>query len=438
MTDKRIAELQKAGVEFIRVTYPDLHGICRGKEIPIEVFAAAAEHGIHQTEAIMTVDLAHNVVAGFEHGFRDYVNIPDLATLVQLPFDPTVAMCLSDGRSLDGSPYDTDPRGALRAAIARFDALGYTAICAPELEFYIVDPDTFTPYAPRFSSVYTCGDIADPKGVLRAITIAARDLGLQPIASAHEYGCGQYEINLAHSEALDAVDRSFRLKDLVKTIAARHGLLATFMGRLFDHDDGSGMHLHLSLERKGKNAFDDANGRNGLSDLAYQFGAGVLAHITGLTAILNPTVNAYRRLVVESLAPTHVNWGDDNRLALLRFPPERGGGARIEVRSADGTANLHLAAAGLLAAGLDGVERKLTLPEPIEGNPYETESLGDALPNNLGAALAALEGDALLVGALGEQLVARFLEIKRYELDRWHAELAKVTDWERREYAPHL
>ena len=270
------------------------------------------------------------------------------------------------------------------------------------------------------------------------MAVAARELGLQPIAASHEYGCGQYEINLDHGEAVDAVDRSFRFKDVAKQIAARHGLLATFMGRPFDHDDGSGMHLHISLERDGVNAFADAAGEEGVSTVAHQFAAGVIAHTPALTAFLNPTVNAYRRLVAESLAPTHINWGYDNRLALLRFPPERGRATRLEVRTGDGSANLYLAVAGILFAGIDGIRRGLELGPPVVGNPYEHEALGEALPSSLDESLAGLEADAMLREAIGDRLCQMFLTIKRYELDRWHAELAKVTDWERREYGFHL
>ena len=433
-----IDELKNNGIEFIRVSYPDLHGVCRGKDITLAHYADVAEHGMAQVEAIMTVDLGHNVVAGFETGFRDYLNVPDPATMVTLPWDPTTAWTLTDARWPDGSAYDACPRAALKRACAELAELGLGAVAAPELEFYLVDPETFKPYTPQVSAVYTAGHGADPDGIVREMTVTARELGLKPIASSHEYGCGQYEINLDHGEAVDAVDRSFRFKDVVKQIAARHGLLATFMGRPFDHDESSGLHLHVSLDRNGENAFADPGGEQGLSTIARQFAAGVLAHTPALTAFLNPTVNSYRRLVAESLAPTHINWGHDNRLALLRFPPERGRATRLEVRTGDGAANLYLAVAGILFAGLDGIRRELELGPPVVGNPYEHDALGEQLPSSLDDSLAGLEADAMLREAIGERLCQMFLTIKRYELDRWHAELAKVTDWERREYGFHL
>ena len=240
--------LRAAGVELVRVSYVDLHGVCRGKDIPIDAFDAVCEHGIAQTEAIMTVDLRHNVIAGFEHGFRDFWAIPDLDTLVRLPTDASVAWCLSDTRRREGD-FPLDPRHALRRAISALAEHGLSAVVAPELEFYLVDPDGWGSYVTRDSSVYTCGPGADPRGVVRAILDCARDLGLRPTTSTQEYGRGQYEINLAHGEALDSADRSFRFKAMVKDVAAEHGLLATFMGQLRDDDEGSGLHLHLSLRR---------------------------------------------------------------------------------------------------------------------------------------------------------------------------------------------
>jgi glutamine synthetase len=226
---------------------------------------------------------------------------------------------------------------------------------------------------------------------------------------------------------------------MVKDVAAMHGLLATFMGQLRDDDEGSGLHLHVSCTREdGANAFADAGG--GLNATGRQFAAGVLAHLPALTAILNPTVNAYRRFIVESLAPTHVNWGADNKLAAVRVPLEGGEATRLELRTGDGTANIHLAIAAVIAAGTDGLQRGLELGEPVHGNPYELgeERLGVALPATLDAALDALAADRVLWDALGAELCETYTQIKRFELERWHAELARVTQWERDEYAHHL
>jgi glutamine synthetase len=429
------------GVETVRVSYGDLHGVCRGKDVPVDAFAYVRQYGIAQTEAVMTIDLRHNIVSGFEHGFRDFRALPDLETLARRPDDPSVIWCLSDARDEHGQPWAVDPRVALRAATAALEDHGLSPIVAIELEFYLVEPETWKPYVDHDSAVYTVGLVSDPRGVLREIVAAARDLGLCPTVATQEYGRAQYEINLMHGPALEAADRAFRLKAVAKDIAHRHGLLATAMGQLFDDDEGSGLHLHVSLARPDHtNAFDAPNQDHGLSGEARAFAAGVLAHMPALTALLNPTVNAYRRFIADSLAPTHINWGLDNRLALLRFPAQRGAATRAEIRSGDGTANPNLVTAGLLSAGLDGLDRDLPLPAPVSGNPYELspEALGPPLPASLDAALDALEADRVLWDALGDALCSTFVSIKRYELERWQAELARVTEWERREYAHHL
>jgi glutamine synthetase len=434
--------LSDEGVETVRVTYPDLHGICRGTDIPIEEFGGVCEHGLHMTEAVMTVDLRHNIVAGFEHGFHDVAAHPALDSLVRLPWDPGTVWCLCDLRTIDpNEPFDQDPRNALRRASAAYSELGLTPIAAPELEFYLCEPRTYRPYVDHDSSVYVVGVRGDPLGVVRELVAACRELGLRPCASTQEYGRGQYEINLDRSQALDAADRAFRLKYAAKEIAARHGLLATFMGKLFDRDESSGFHLHTSLaDASGADAFADPADAHGLSTLARQYAAGVLSHAEALCAFLNPTVNAYRRMEPDSLAPTHVNWGYDNRLALVRFPAERGPRTRAEIRAGDGTANPYLAVAAVLLAGLDGIRRRLELPEPVLGNPYELapDRLGKPLPASLGAALDSLERDEFLREAMGSRLVDVFLMIKRFELARWQRQLALVTDWERKEYAHHL
>jgi glutamine synthetase len=248
----------------------------------------------------------------------------------------------------------------------------------------------------------------------------------------------QYEINIRHSGALDAADRAFLLKVAVKELALRAGLLATFMAKPFNDQGGSGFHVHVSLGRDdGTNACDADDGPGGIGALRGQFVAGVLEHGAGLMALLGPTVNAYRRIVPDSLAPTHVNWGRDNRTAFVRVPNERGSKSRIEVRAGEGGANAHLVTAALLLAGLDGIERGLEPPLPVSGDAYRLDEAasGARLPGDLGAALDALEVDAWLRGGLGEELVATFLAMKRFELERY---ARWVSDWELDEYAAHL
>ncbi|HEX4035379.1 MAG TPA: glutamine synthetase family protein [Solirubrobacteraceae bacterium] len=438
-----VSDLAKAGIRVVRLQYADLHGICRGKDIPVAAFEAAVEEGIGFVEAIMTVDLRHNVTAGFEQGFPDIRARPDLATLRALPWDSRVAVCICDlFDSRTGEPYGADPRGALRRVLAGYEEHGVAPVLAHELEFYLCEPDPsspsgFRPYAGMDSPPYTVGHQADPAGVLAAMLDTAVELGLEATAGCHEYGRSQYEINMHHGEALEVTDRAFRFKDMVKELAARDGLRATFMGKPFNGDEGSGLHLHVSLADGARNACADDSVPDGLSKLARSFLAGVLEHAPAMMVFLNPTVNSYRRIHAEALVPTRVCWGHDHRMALVRVPPERGGGTRLETRLGDGTANPYLAAAALLAAGLDGIRRELEPPKPVEGFLYELPEAdqGPALPTNFPDALDALGADPLMTEALGAQLVETFRLNKAVELDRFRS---WVTDWEFAEYSPRL
>ena len=442
MSDTKLADLIQQGVTTVRLSYSDLHGIARGKEFPASYFEHLSDDGAPACEAIMTVDLKHNVVAGFEHGFQDINARVDPSTLRRIPWDPEVAWALADLERMDGTPYGVDSRGVLKKAVTGYTERGLTPILGPELEFYLCEADPSAPngyrrYVNNDSHVYTVGSVADPRGVLREMLHACADLGLKAYAANHEFGRSQYEINLRHSDALDAADRAFLFKTTVKEIAAQHGLLATFIGKPWNDDEGSGFHLHLSLgDESGANLLN-GDLAEGLSPLAHHFLAGLLEHGPALMAFFNPTTNAYRRIHEEALVPTLVSWGHDNRLCLARVPRERGGATRVELRLGDGAANPYLAAAAALFAGIDGIERELEPPEPIEGLIYEQPAAEECtpLPRSFDAALEALDADELIKDAMGADLVGTFLTIKGYELDR-----AKkyVTDWEFAEYTHHL
>jgi glutamine synthetase len=439
-----LSDLAGTGVRTVRLQYADLHGICRGKDIPVDTFAHVAEDGIGFVEAIMTVDLRHNVVAGFEGGFPDLVAIPDTSTLTRLPWQPDVATCIVDlADAITREPSDVDPRGALKRVLAQYAELGLSPILGPELEFYLLEPDPadprgWRPYAGQDSAVYTVGAVADPRGTLSTMLDACVDLGLGAVALAHEYGRSQYEINLRHSAALDSADRAFRFKALVKELAARDGLRATFMGKPFNGDEGSGFHLHISfVDPSGANACADAEGAEGLAPVTRHFIAGILEHCPAMMVFFNPTVNAYRRISAEALVPTRASWGHDHRMTLVRVPRERGAGTRLEVRVGDGTANPYLAYATALAAGLDGIRRELEPPAPIEGLIYDLpeEQQGEALPVTFQEALAALGSDPVIAEALGTRMLEMFHTIKASELERFRS---WVTDWEFEEYSRQL
>jgi glutamine synthetase len=435
--DGRVAD----GVSSVRVVFADLHGVQRGKDVPLAEFDRVAQHGVTFCWAVMGTDLRHTPVVGGELGYPDMIAMPDLSTLVQVPWEPDMALCLSDlGRLPGGAPEPTDPRDAVRRACAAFEQIGFAPVVGPELEFFLVQPDPAHPgrwvrYVDNLSMVYTVGRQADPRGVVRLLLEGCAGLGLGAFAANHEYMNSQYEINLRHGPALDAADRAFLLKASVKEVSTQHGLLATFIGKPFNDQGGSGFHVHVSLDRDGVNAFDDASDPDGLAPELRAFTAGVLEHASACMAFLNPTINAYRRLEPDSLAPTHANWGIDNRTTFIRIPPERGGGTRVEIRVGDGSANPYLGIAALLFAGLDGVRRGLDPGAPKTGDVYRADAPGATLPDTLHDALDALEADEYMVGSLGPELVSTFTAMKRFEIERYRHH---VSDWDLDEYLHHL
>ena len=442
-----VKQLQARGVRILRLVYADLYGVQRGKDVLLTRAAHAIGHGKPFVEAVMTIDHSHNIVSGDESGFRDFLAVPDLRTARISPLDPEVAVVVCDLVETDGkTPSGLDPRGSLKGIAARLERRGLRPVVAHELEFYLMERSPegvggLRPMPMRDSSVYTVGQLADPTGIVRAMFDACEAFGLEPISMAQEYGHSQHEINLTHGAAVEATDRAFLFKSLVKQMADMEGIVATFMGMPVDDDEASGYHLHASLVGKtGKNLFDAPRAKDGLSETAHQFIAGVVEHGPALCGLLNPTVNAFKRIVNGGLSPKFANWGHDNRLAMLRVSEERGPAARAEIRSGDGAANPYLVAAGLLAAGLDGIERKLKAPAPVVGNFYEgpEDAFGAPLPTSLGDALDALEADARLVELVGPALIETFLRNKRYELGRWEAHQNRLTAWEIEEYAEAL
>ena len=438
---KAIAKLEEQGVRAVRLLYSDLHGIARGKDIPIAKFEGLAEEGVAFCAAVMATDLRHTPVVGGEEGYVDFAVTPDLSTLRVVPWTPDVAWCVGDCRLPDGTgPAPTCPRSLLARVTARYAEHGLVPTVGPELEFFLLERDPDAPgglrrYVDELSRVYTVGLISDPRGIVLDMLYACEALDLRVFAANHEFMNSQYEINVEHSDALDAADRAFPLKTAVKELAARQGMVATFMGKPFNDQGGSGFHVHLSLgNAEGGNAFDDSGPPHGLGLVRSQFVAGLIEHGPALMAVLAPTVNAYKRLVPDSLAPTHVNWGLDNRTAFVRVPNEHGRRSRVEVRGGDGSACAHLVVAALLIAGLDGIERGLEPGDAVTGDGYRAES-GAPLPRDLGAALDALDADEVMRSALGEGLVDTFFAMKRFELDRFSQ---WVTDWELDEYARHL
>lgn len=438
-----IETLRSNGIDVVRVSYPDLIGIDRGRDVLIDELPTAMEHGIAFCRAVFHTSPMGDVVpvqGGLERGLPDVSVVPDLGTLTDLPWEPGVAWCLGRTYEEGGDPARESPRVVVAHVADKLAELGLTAVVGPELEFYVCENDPGSPtgwrrYADAPGNVYVVGRKGDPQGLLLSMLRQLRDAELRVTAANHEFCGGQFEINLTHSELVDAADRAFRMKSAVQEIARHEGLLATFMAKPFNDEGGSGFHLHVSLcDESGTNVFGREDGPDGLSDTGRSAIAGVLAHAGALAALLNPTVNSYKRFGPDTLAPWLVDWGLDNRSAMVRIPPERGSAARMEVRLGDATANPYLAIAAVGAAAYLGVRDGLTPPDPLEGYGYDPAS-APLLPQTLPEALDALEQDTELAAVLGEFFVGSFLAYKRNEVERFQH---FVTDWEFREYAYHL
>ncbi|QXJ21001.1 glutamine synthetase [Actinomadura graeca] len=431
------------GIDIVRVGYTDLLGTERARDVLVERLPSVMEHGLsfcraiyHTTPMGDTVEVA----GGLDAGLPDICVRPDLSTLAPVPWETGVASCLGDAFEPDGAePCPEAPREVLRRAIARLSELDLDPVTGPELEYYLCEPDASSPsgwrrYGDAPGNVYTAGRKGDPEGHLLRTLRHLRDLRLGVTMGNHEFGGGQFEINLDHSAALDAADRAFRFKSAVQEIARGDGLLATFMAKPFNDEGGSGFHVHLScLDGDGRNVFQ-GEGPDGLSETAHQAIAGVLEHAPALAALFNPTINSYKRFGPDTLAPWLIDWGLDNRSAMVRIPPERGAASRLEVRLGDASANPYLGIAGLLAAVYLGIRDKLACPPPLEGYGYDTAK-APVLPGDLPTALDALAADTALVEVLGEPFVSAFLTYKRDEVARFGRH---VTDWEFREYSYHL
>ncbi len=266
--------LAEHGVQAVRLLYTDLHGVARGKDIPLRHFPGLCEEGVNFCAAVMGTDLRHTPVIGGEIGYVDLAVRPDLATIRRVPWLPQLAWCLGEAWTLDGSAHwPSCPRALLKRVVEDYAARGLTPIVAPELEFFLVERNRdedggLRRYVDELSRVYTVGAVSDPREVVLRMLLWCDELGLEAFAANHEFMNSQYEINVKHSDALDAADRAFLLKAAVKEIATREGLLATFMGRPFGDQGGSGFHLHISLAGEdGRNVFGDEAGAEGLSPL---------------------------------------------------------------------------------------------------------------------------------------------------------------------------
>src|SRR3954452_7136789 len=437
------SDLANDGIDVVRLGYSDLIGAERGRDVLTRRFARTVGDGVAFCRSVYGTSPMGDVVeieGGTSAGLPDVVAVPDVSTTQAVPWEPGVAHMIADVFNPAGSPSQESPRNVLRRVHERFAELGMKQIVGPELEFYVLEvcetsPTGWRRYGEGTGNVYTSGYKGDPENTLIKSLRRLSDYGLDVVAANHEFSSGQFEINLWHSEALDAADRAFRFKTALQELARIDGKLATFMAKPFNDEGGSGFHIHFSTwSDEGEALFDDADGEDGLSEIARHAVAGVLAHAPALTALLNPTINSYKRFGPDTLTPWLIDWGLDNRSAMIRIPPERGRAARLELRLGDASANPYLGIAALLAAARIGITEDMKPPAPLEGYGYDP-SKARILPRRLSEALDALEADTALHDVLGEHFVRSFLAYKRNEVERFERH---VTDWEFLEYAYHL
>ncbi|MBR4208368.1 MAG: type I glutamate--ammonia ligase [Lachnospiraceae bacterium] len=422
---------QEDNVEFIRLQFTDVFGTLKN-------IAITADHLENALNNKCMFD--GSSIEGFARiEESDMYLYPDPDTMEIFPWRPQhgrVARLICDVYGTDGKPFEGDPRYVLKRAIKKAADMGYTLNVGPECEFFLFQTDENaapTTIANERAGYFDLGPMDLGENARRDMVLTLEEMGFDIEASHHECAPAQHEIDFRYDEALRSADNIMTFKLAVKTIARRHGQHATFMPKPKYGTAGSGMHLNLSLSKKGKNIFQDPKDEYGLSKEAYWFIGGIMKHMKGMTAIMNPLVNSYKRLVPGYEAPVHIAWSSRNRSPLIRIPSARGEGTRVELRSPDSAANPYLAIAVALTAGLAGIEEKIDPPAAVNRNIFEMSererkrSKIDFLPSNLLDAVEALEKDKLVMDALGPHIAPLYVSAKKRE---WAAYSEQVTQWE--------
>ncbi|AKX94570.1 glutamine synthetase [Moorella thermoacetica] len=438
MVDSREAILQKAtdlGVKFIRLQFTDIFGVLKNVAITLDQLPKALNNELmfdgSSIEGFVRIEES------------DMYLRPDPSTFTIFPWKPNgdaVARLICDVYNADGTPFIGCPRGTLKRVIAEAEALGYTMNVGPEAEFFLFHTDaTGRPTLETHdrAGYFDLTPVDLGEDARRDMVLTLQQMGFEIEASHHEVAPGQHEIDFKYADALRTADNIATFKFVVRTIAQRHGLHATFMPKPIYGIAGSGMHCNISLFRAGQNAFYDPDDDLQLSQVAYYFIGGLIAHARGMTAITNPTVNSYKRLVPGYEAPVYIAWSPQNRSPLIRIPAKRGLSTRLEVRHPDPSTNPYLAIAVMLKAGLDGIKNRIQPPAPINANIFDMEATRlraegiDLLPGTLDEALDALEKDPVIREALGPHIYQRFMEAKRIECEEYRT---RVHQWEIEHY----
>lgn len=421
-------------VRFVRLQFTDILGSIKNVAISVSQLEKALDN-----QCMFDGSSIEGFVRIEESDMKLH---PDYNSFALFPWreNNSVARLICDVYKPDGTPFQGSPRQVLKNVLDEAKELGYTFNVGPECEFFLFrNDDQGKPTLQTFDDAgyFDMGPVDPGEDVRRDIVLNLEQMGFEIEASHHECAPGQHEIDFKYGDALTTADRVMTFKLAVKTIAHKHGLHATFMPKPIFGIAGSGMHINISMAKDGKNVFCDESDKNGLSSTAYSFIAGIMEHIKGMTAITNPLVNSYKRLVPEFEAPVYIAWSAQNRSPLIRVPASRGQGIRVELRSADPSANPYLALAVTIAAGLDGVKRGLVPPPAVDGNIYSMSAAQrkkqkiEMLPTSLESAIAELKKDKLICNTLGEHILEKYIEAKELE---WLNYKTRISQWEIDEY----
>ncbi len=422
-------------VKFISLQFTDIFGQLKNVALTIKSLDQALDNKImfdgSSIEGFVRIEES------------DMILYPDLNSFVILPWRSeygNTARLICDVYKPDGTPFIGDPRYVLKKVLKEAKDMGFDFFIGPECEFFLFNTDEKgypTTETIDKAGYFDLGYIDNGENTRRDISVALEGMTFDIEASHHECAEGQHEIDFEYDEALVSADRIVTFRMVVKTIAKQNGLHATFMPKPVFGSAGNGMHLNMSLSKNGVNVFYDENGKDGLSDLAYNFIAGLMEHIKPMTSLTNPIVNSYKRLVPGYEAPVYIAWSGSNRSPLIRIPSSRGAGTRIELRNPDPAANPYLAIAACLAAGLDGIKRNLKVKESVDSNVYslskdERRDLGiESLPKDLREAIQYTKEDPFIREVLGEHIFKAYVKAKEKEYKDYSMSVSK---WEKDNY----
>ncbi|OAA30127.1 glutamine synthetase [Kosmotoga arenicorallina S304] len=437
MVKKTLDFAEAEEVKLVRLQITDINGTLKNVELPVKRLEEALLKGVM---------FDGSSIDGFVRiEESDMLLFPDPRTASLLPwksdFEKTIRL-ICDVMLPDGSPFEGDPRYRLRRIVEKAKTMGFEAFAGPEPEFFLInrqenDSKTGGIKLLDRGSYFDMLPVDNGEETRKNIVVALEKMGFEVEAAHHEVAPSQHEVDFRYTDILQTADNIQTFKWVVKTIAMLNGIQATFMPKPFEGINGSGMHIHLSLFSKGKNAFYDPDKSYELSDIAVFFIGGILKYASELTAVTNPTVNSYKRLVPGYEAPVNISWALGNRSAMIRVPSVRGQATRIEIRNPDPTCNPYLALAVILAAGLKGIEEEILPPKPVDRNIFELDS-GEKLkrkigflPGDLKEATEKTEKSILVREVLGKHIFEKFIETKKLEWERF---MKSVTNWELSEY----